>query len=128
VPLVTISALPQRDGVDVSAALVAVTHAVAAVLREPPRGTWAVWETIEPGRYVEGGDAPALQPRSTHPPIAVVRGFEGRPPAVVERILVAVADALVEALGLEDGNAFVAHDTLRSGELYTGGAIARTEG
>ena len=126
-PVVRISALPQRDGIDVGAALVAVTGAVASVLGEPPHGTWAVWDELGPGRYVEGDDAPAVQPGDTHPPLVAVHGFEGRPPEVVEEILVAVADALAAALELEPGNVLVTYEVARSGELYTGGAIARTE-
>jgi hypothetical protein len=127
-PVVQIRALPQQEGVDVEAALVAVSHAVAFVLGEEPRGTWATWETIDAGCYVEGAEAPAVQPRGTHPPLVSVRAFEGRSPELVERILLALAETLAAALDLEAGNVFAAYDELGSGRLYTGGAIARTAG
>jgi hypothetical protein len=57
-----------------------------------------------------------------------VRGFEGRPAEVVEEVLLAGAGALVHSLALAEGNVFAFHATLRSGELFTGGAIARTAG
>ncbi len=46
-PLIAIRALPQREGVDVDAALREVTLAVATLIGGRPRGTWATWETIE---------------------------------------------------------------------------------
>lgn len=57
-PVVEISALPQGDGIDVAAALTSVTRAVADVLGEEPSGTWATWQTLDPGTYVEGEDIP----------------------------------------------------------------------
>ncbi len=53
-PIVRIRALPQQDGVDVDLALAAVTRALAELLGDEPRRTWATWETaralrLEPG-------------------------------------------------------------------------------
>ena len=123
--MIEISALPQRDGVDTEAALRAVTRAVADALGEDERGTWATWQTIEPGRYAEGSDAPAVQPETTHPPLVRLTAFEGRSAELVERMLVAAADALAGALGLERGNVFVRYEEATAGRLYTGGSIAR---
>jgi phenylpyruvate tautomerase PptA (4-oxalocrotonate tautomerase family) len=125
VPVIEISALPQRDGVDLGAALYAVTRAVADELGEDERGTWATWQTLEPGRYAEGSDAPAVQPDSTHPPLVRMTVLEGRPAELVERMLVAAADALADALGLQPGNVFVRYEEATAGRVYTGGAIAR---
>jgi phenylpyruvate tautomerase PptA (4-oxalocrotonate tautomerase family) len=124
-PVVRIRALPQRSGVDVAAVLGRVSLALADLLGEPPAGTWATWETIEPGRYAEGEDAPLEQPRSTHPPLVSLVAFEGRPPELVERMLICVAETLARELQLEPGNVFVAYDEARSGRLYTGGQVAR---
>jgi len=120
VPIVEIRALPQ-PGVEIESVLAAVTHELAALLGEEPRGSWAIWEEIEAGRYSEGGDAPPLQPRSTHPPLVRVSGFEGREPALVTRMLETVAVTLARELELEPGNVFVRYEELRSGRLYTGG-------
>jgi len=100
-----------------------LSRAVAAVLGEEPSGTWVVWRTIEPGSYVEGDDAPALQPTSTHPPIVRVIAYEGRTPETVSRILVTAAETLVAELGLAEGNAFVVWDEQRAGMVYSGGSI-----
>lgn len=124
-PVIEISALPQRDGVDPKTALHDVTRAVAAVLDEDARGTWATWRTIESGQYAEGSDAPHVQPRATHPPLVRVIAFEGRPADLVERVLLAVADVLAGALGIEPGNVFVRYEQVTAGRLYTGGSIVR---
>jgi hypothetical protein len=123
VPVVRIAALPQPPGVEVERVLAAVTAAVAAVLEEDPRGTWATWSELPPGRYAEADDAPALQPRSTHPPLVELVAFEGRPPALVARMLEAVADALARELRLEPGNVFVRYVEATGGRLYTGGRV-----
>jgi phenylpyruvate tautomerase PptA (4-oxalocrotonate tautomerase family) len=123
-PVIEISALPQREGVDTDAALRDVTRAVAGALGEDQRGTWATWRTIEPGRYAEGAEQPHVQPETTHPPLVRVVAFEGRSGDLVERVLVAVADALADALGLERGNVFVRYEEAAAGRLYTGGSIA----
>lgn len=124
-PVIEISALPQPVGVDPAAALRAVTQAVAAVLGEDERGTWATWQAIEPGAFAEGAEAPAVQPRSTHPPLVRVTAFEGRPADVIAQVLTATAEALAGALGLDPGNVFVRYEEATAGRLYTGGAIPR---
>jgi phenylpyruvate tautomerase PptA (4-oxalocrotonate tautomerase family) len=122
-PVVRISALPQPGGLEPERALAAVTHALADLLGEEPSETWATWDEIPPGRYVEGGDAPALQPAATHPPLVEVIAFEGRPPDLVERVLTTVAEVLESELRLERGNVFVRYVEAASGRLYTGGAV-----
>ena|SRR2546430_788882 len=111
-PLIAIRALPQRDGVDVDAALREVTHAVATLIDGEPRGTWATWATIE--RYVEGGEAATVQPRATHPPIVTLSAAPGRPQ---EELLRCVAETLARALELEPGNVWVRYDEVQPDEL-----------
>lgn len=108
-----ITALPQPARVDVSAALTAVTNALAEELGEKPSGTWATWRTLDPGCYAEGADAPPTQPRATHPPLVRVTAFVGRPPDVVARMLERIAETLADALALEPGNVFVRYDERR---------------
>jgi phenylpyruvate tautomerase PptA (4-oxalocrotonate tautomerase family) len=122
-PVVSISALPQRGGRPPEQVLAAVTHALAELLGEQPSGTWATWHEIPAGRYVEGGDAPAFQPAATHPPLVEVVAFEGRPPDVVERMLETVAEVLARELDLEPGNVFVRYVEATAGRLYTGGSV-----
>jgi hypothetical protein len=86
-PVVRIRALPQPAGFDASGAVTAVSSSLAALLDEDPAGTWTTWETIEPGWYAEGSAAPAVQPRSTHPPLVSLTAFEGRADDLVERML-----------------------------------------
>ena len=125
VPILQVTALPQPLQVDLGDAATALAHAAAAALGEPPNGVWVTWQTLEPGLYSEGGDAPAAQPRSTHPPVVRILALEGRPPDLVERVLADVAEAVVRELGLESGNAFVHWETLRAGTVYTGGRVVR---
>jgi phenylpyruvate tautomerase PptA (4-oxalocrotonate tautomerase family) len=123
--VIRISALPQPGSVEPERALAAVTHALADLLGEQPSGSWATWAEIPPGRYAEGGDAPALQPAATHPPLVDVIAVEGRPPEVVERMLTTVAEVLERELGLERGNVFVRYVEATSGHLYTGGSVVQ---
>jgi phenylpyruvate tautomerase PptA (4-oxalocrotonate tautomerase family) len=110
VPLIEIRALPQPASVDVEQVLARVTQAVAAVLGNDPRGTWATWEEIPFDRYSEGGVTVSEQPTGTHPPLVRVAG--ARPPELVRPILDAVAETLTRELGLEPDNAFVRWEQL----------------
>ena len=122
-PVVRISALPQPDSVDISRVLAAVTTELAALLGEPPAGSWATWSTIRPGRYAEGTQTPEHQPRDTHPPLVRVIAFEGREPELIERMLTTIADTLVRELGLSLGNVFATYEEAASGRVYSGGRI-----
>ena len=122
-PILDVTALPQPDNVNLGTVEAALIQAVAAELDEEPSGTWIVWRALESGRYAENGDAPALQPASTHPPLVRVIAYEGRSPEIVARVLVAVAETLVRELGLASENAFVMWDELQAGRVYTGGRV-----
>lgn len=113
-PVVRIRALPQ-PAVDVRAVTIAVANALAAELGHDPRGSWVTWETVE--AYAEGSVAPAVQPRDTHPPLAIVSA-KRRPPEVVAAMLGCVGDTLVRELGLEPGNVFVTYEEIDPAGLY----------
>ncbi len=121
--MIEIRALPQRAAVDLGRVLASACQAVAAVLDEPASGTWATWETIPPGWYSEGGDAPAVQPHSTHPPLVRVSGYQGKEPHLIEAILTAVAEALADGLGIAPGNVFVRYEELTAGRTFAGGRV-----
>ena len=126
-PIVQVTALRQRVGVDIDAASQAIVLAVSTELGDDPSGTWVTWQTLAPGSYREGvDDAPSEQPRATHPPIVRVNAFEGRPPDLVARVLSAVAETVVSELGLDSGNVFVVWDELGAGRLHTGGGMPGT--
>jgi phenylpyruvate tautomerase PptA (4-oxalocrotonate tautomerase family) len=126
-PIVQVTALRQRLGADVGATSAAIAAAVATELGEDPSGTWVTWQTLAPGLYREGVDqAPAVQPEATHPPLIRISAFEGRSPALVARVLSAVAATAVRELGLAPGNVFVVWDELRAGSVHTGGSIPST--
>ena len=126
-PIVQVTALRQRVGVDLGVVSRAIVLAVSRELAEDPSGTWVTWQILEPGSYREGeNDAPHEQPPATHPPIVRVNAFEGRAPDVVARVLSAVAGAVVRELGLEPGNVFVVWDELQAGRVHTGGGMPGT--
>jgi hypothetical protein len=127
-PVLEVRALPQRQGVDRDAALKRACLALAAAVGEAPHGTWGTWVELPPGSYTEGGNAPPVQPRDTHPPLVRLFAFEGRSQDVVERMLTVVADTLAKELDLEHGNVMVTYDEGRSGRVYSGGAIVRKKG
>jgi phenylpyruvate tautomerase PptA (4-oxalocrotonate tautomerase family) len=123
VPVLEVTALPQADGFDLAATCAALSEAVAAALDEQPEGTWVVWRTVPAGAYSEHRHAPSTQPRATHPPIVRVTAYEGRTPETIATVLAAVADTLVEQLGLEPGNVLVRWDEAVAGRLYSGGDV-----
>ena len=126
-PIVQVTALRQRVGIDLDAVFRALVLAVSRELDEDPSGTWVTWQTLEPGAYREGEhDAPSEQPTATHPPIVRINAFEGREPDVVARVLSTVAGTIVRELGLGPGNAFVVWDELQAGRLHTGGGMPGT--
>lgn len=120
-PVIQVEGLRQAPGVDLERILATVCEELAAVLGEEPRGTWATWRTVE--HYVEGRDAQAVQPQSTHPPLVRVIAFEGRSPDQVAAMLWCVADVLTRELRIEEGNVFVVYEEARAGRLYTGGEV-----
>jgi hypothetical protein len=129
VPVVQVTALRQRVGVDIDAVSRAIVVAVSRELGDEPSGTWVTWQTLPPGAYREGdaeGEAPLEQPVATHPPIVRVLALEGRTPELVARVLSAIAGTIVRELGLEPGNAFVVWDELGAGRVHTGGALPGT--
>ena len=126
-PIVQVTALRQRVGVDLDVVSRAIVLAVSRELAEDPSGTWVTWQTLAPGDYREGENVgPLEQPTATHPPIVRINAFEGREPDVVARVLSAVAGTIVRELGLEPGNVFVVWDELRAGWLHTGGGMPGT--
>ena len=126
-PIVQVTALRQRVGVDIGATARAIVLAVSGELGEDPSEVWITWQTLDPGGYREGeDDAPSEQPAGTHPPIVRVNAFAGRSPEVVARVLSAVAGTVVRELGLEPGNAFVVWDEQVAGRLHSGGEMPGT--
>ncbi len=126
-PIVQVTALRQRVGVDIAEVSREIVLAVSRELGEEPSGTWVTWQTLAPGSYREGeDDAPHEQPAATHPPIVRINAFEGRDPDLIARILSAVAGTIVRELGLEPGNAFVVWDDVAPGRLHTGGSMPGT--
>lgn len=127
-PIVQVTALRQRVGVDIAAVSRELVLAVSRELGEGASGTWVTWQTLDPGGYREGEDAaPPEQPPATHPPIVRVTAFEGRSPDLIARVLSAVAGTVVRELGLEPGNAFVVWDELQAGRVHIGGGMPGTQ-
>lgn len=118
-PVIEIRALPQPLWVDVQRVLTDVTQAVAEVLGEEARGTWATWQEIPFERYSEGGVTVTVQPAATHPPLVRVTGGS-RPDELVGRILDTVSATLTRGLKLAPGNAFVRWEELRPQHLRIG--------
>lgn len=122
-PIIRVSALPQPPDIDPSRVLKTLCRKAAEPLGAPAHTVWGTWHTIPAGLYVEGENASRTQPASTHPPIVEFIAFEGRPPALIEKVLTTIADVLAEELRLEHGDAFVGYTEAKSGRVYTGGSV-----
>lgn len=123
-PILQVRALPQKNPVRIPQALKKATAAIAAAYGCPPSQVWATWQELRPGWYVEGSQSANLQPNATHPPIAELICFEGKPQEVIEKTLTAAATALAE--GLATGkNIFVSYQELKSGQVIAGDGILR---
>ena len=53
-PIVQVTALRQRVGVDLDVVSRAIAVAVSRELGEEPSGTWVTWQTLAPGRLPGG--------------------------------------------------------------------------
>ena len=104
VPLVEIRALPQPGRPDLAPVLRRVAADVAAAIGARPEAVWVTWSTIACG-YEVAGDVRTEQPPASHPPLVHVAAR--RSAEQVEAICAAVERALVEELGLDEGNVFV---------------------
>ena len=124
-PIIEVCALPQKPGVDRRAALATLCTAVASEFEMPAHAVWGTWQEFAPGDYLEGADAPSVQPDSTHPPIVRLFAFEGRSPPAIEKMMTLVADTLSRELRMEEGNVFVLFIEGKSGRVYSGGGIVR---
>jgi phenylpyruvate tautomerase PptA (4-oxalocrotonate tautomerase family) len=124
-PVVQVTALRQRVGIELGHVSREIVLAVSRELDSDPADTWVTWQTLDPGAYREGeGEPPPPeQPPATHPPLIRVSAFEGRSPDLVARVLSAVAGTVVRELGLEPGNVFVVWDELEAGRVHTGGSM-----
>lgn len=117
-PIIEIDAFRPAEPFDLRAALTDITTTVAAFLEEEPRGTWAIFHPVAPGHFAEGDDTPVAQPDGTHP--AIVRVFANREPDQIQPLLEVVADAVVRAFGLQEGNVFVRCEPADPARMYWG--------
>jgi len=120
-PLIEIKALKPRADVDAGRALKNAAWELAKVLGVPPEKVRAVWIPVE--CYAEGDKTISEQPSDTHPPIVSVYAFEGRPPALVEKAILCVAENVCRDLKLAPGNVWVHYTSMGAGTLYIAGAM-----
>lgn len=121
-PIINISALPQKENVDISAALKETFLRVAEVFSLEPHQVWANYQEIKPGHYVEGNTEAHIQPVGTHPPIVELIAFEGRDNNIIEKALITVAETLTKSLEIPE-NIFLTYKEASSGKVYTGGSL-----
>ena len=124
-PIVEIAALPQRAHVNVARTLESVSSELAKVLGVRPQAVKAIWTSLPPNHYAEGGAAAAEQPPRTHPPLASITALSGRPPELIEKAIACVAEALAKELGLPLENLLVVYHEIPPGRLFTNGALKR---
>lgn len=122
-PILEVRALPPPVPERVPEILQQLCRATADALQCDRDGVWATWETIAPGRYVEGDRPASTQPAGTHPPLVRVLLFEGRPPSLVRAMLGSIARTLAASLGIEEGNVFVHVEILAAGTVHAGGDV-----
>jgi hypothetical protein len=126
-PLLQVRALPQKNPVRIPQALKKACAAIVSAYGCTPDEVWATYDEIRSGFYVEGQQSPAQQPVGTHPPLAELLCFEGKSQDVIEKTLVATAQALGEGFGLGK-NVFVTYREVKSGQLIAGDIIVRKAG
>jgi hypothetical protein len=121
-PILRIEALPQKPKVDIQRALRRVCVELSKIYECKPEQVWATWRPIESGFFVEGENAAEFQQDGTHPPIANLICFEGKPPETIARMLEVGSKVLSEELGIP-GNIFMYYTEARSGQVFTGGSV-----
>jgi phenylpyruvate tautomerase PptA (4-oxalocrotonate tautomerase family) len=122
-PIVEIRALPQKPSADVPYVLERVCTELAAAVGIPEKQIWATWEVIEERHYVEGRNDMPDQPPTTHPPLVRILAYQGRSEDTIRTMLETVARSVTDALGLEEGNAFVVYEELKAGRVYSAGDV-----
>ena len=106
-PLVTIQSLPPRDQWTISTMLADVRDSGAAALRCLPDNIWVLFQPVQAGHYLQGGE-PAMGLRNdSHPPIVIVRAQVGRTKEEKERLVVSVVSAVARGLSVPEKNVWV---------------------
>ncbi len=126
-PLLQVRALPQKNPIRIPQALKKACAAIVEAYGCTPGEVWATYDEIRSGFYIEGQQAVAQQPAETHPPLAELLCFEGKPQDVIEKTLAATARALGEGLGTGK-NVFVTYREVKSGQVIAGDIIVRKAG
>ena len=120
-PIVQIRALPQKNNVDVTAAMKRLCEEVASIYGCVSQQVWATWETIQPGYYLVGDVGADTQPHSSHPPL-VNLVCSGKSPEMIEKLLDRGSKVLSEELQIP-GNVYMTYTEAESGEIFTGGSV-----
>lgn len=119
-PLLRIEGLSQKPKTEIQRALKKTCAAIAKAYGCEPSNVWATWVPIE--HYVEGDNAAATQPDSTHPPIANLVCFEGQTPEQIANLLDVGSKTLAQELDIP-GNMFMTYTEMKAGEVFTNGKI-----
>jgi hypothetical protein len=123
-PVLIVKALPQLNPKMIPPALKKTCIAIAREYGCEPTQVWATWEEIKPGMYVEGDREAAVQPQSSHPPIAELICFEGKSSDIIEKVLLAGARTLAGELGIPE-NIFITYREVLSGRVVSGNGVIR---
>lgn len=123
-PILNVIGLAQKNPKQIKSALKNAAIAISKVYECAPDQVWATWQEITPGFYTEGLNTADSQPKDTHPPIATLTCFEGKPDKVIEALLLATSKALCDSLDLNN-NIFITYNEAKSGKVIAGNGIIK---
>jgi len=122
-PILRITALPQRPDIDVTAAMQRTCLALADTMGLPSDQVWGTWTPLSPSAYAVGDIVPDVQPHSTHPPLVDLMALEGRSADLRAQMLECVGSVLSAELGLQVGNVYVRYVEMQKTMVYSGGKV-----
>lgn len=116
--IVHIRSLPFDPPIDVAALLRRLNADLAEHLNVPVGSISATWQTVAPGHYAVGAEAPGEQPADTHPLLADLVLHADIETAATAELMALVAETLAERARVGTDNVLVRVWRLASGDAW----------
>ncbi len=124
-PVIHIRSLPFNPPLNTPGVLEAVTQQFAKEAGVRLKYVSACWSYLEPGHYVDAGQARGEQAAASHPLLVELLTPDVHQPASIEKQLTCLALALSRHTGISLHNIFIQHREARSGQVFDQGDIVR---
>ncbi|MFT5389870.1 MAG: phenylpyruvate tautomerase PptA (4-oxalocrotonate tautomerase family) [Gammaproteobacteria bacterium] len=124
-PFIHVRSLPFEPELDVAPILAGLTRDLVDTSGVDSNHVTVTWDYFAPGHYSVGGDAPTVQPASTHPVIAELFVPDFYAVETLEAMLRCVGASIAARAPVDVGNVFVSYRAALSGQVYEDGDLVR---